>query len=260
MIDIHCHPLSGIDDGADTFETSVAMCQMAAADGITHLVATPHCNYQYQFRPELNQRKVQELQAAIGETPKLILGCDFNLSYDNIRRLVERADDFTINRTKYVLVEFGNQFIPAQFDGVFYEMQVAGLTPIITHPERNRVARRKPDLLYGWVTRGCLVQVTAQSYLGGFGREAQRLTDLWLDHNLVHFFASDAHDLTHRPPLLSPCYEKLAEIKGTETADSLLKQNPEAVINGLLVPHRPDPIRPTEVKRRKRSWLSLFRM
>src|SRR5260370_42170052 len=86
LIDIHCHPLAGVDDGAKNLEMSIAMCRIAAADGITHLVATPHCNYQYQFQPELNKKKVEELQAAAGKTPKLLLGCDFHLSYENIRQ------------------------------------------------------------------------------------------------------------------------------------------------------------------------------
>ncbi len=258
MIDIHCHPLAGVDDGAESFEVSVAMCKMAAADGITHLVATPHCDYTYQFQPELNREKIAELQSAVGESPRLLLGCDFHLSYDNIRRLIENSQDFTINHTKNVLVEFGNQFIPEQLDHVLYEIQVAGLTPILTHPERNPVFRRKSELLYHWVTRGCLVQITAQSYVGGFGSGAQGLADLWLDRNLVHFFATDAHDLEHRPPVLTPCYKKLAGAKGQDVADRLLFRNPEAVIEGRPLPPQPDPLPPKQVKR-KRSWFSFFR-
>ncbi len=258
MIDIHCHPLSGVDDGPETFETSVDMCRTAAADGVTHLVATPHCNFRYTFDAALNQKKIEELQTAVGDKPKLLLGCDFNLSYDNIRRLIERRKEFSINGTNYVLVEFGNQFIPSQFDQVFYEIEVAGLTPILTHPERNRVFRGKPELLHRWVTRGCLVQVTAQSYVGRFGEEARRFSEMWLDQNLIHFFASDAHDLKHRPPLLSPCYDKLVETRGKELADLLLQKNPEAVIQGRPLPPGPEPVAPAEEKP-KRSWLSFFR-
>ncbi len=258
MIDIHCHPLTGVDDGAETFETSIAMCKMAAADGITHLVATPHCNYKYRFQPELNRTKIRELQAAVGETPKLHLGCDFHLSYDNIRQLIDNGADFTINGTTNVLVEFGDQFIPEQLDQVFYDIQVAGLTPILTHPERNAVFRGKPELIYRWVTRGCLVQITAQSYTGGFGRTAQKFAELWLDRNLVHFFASDAHDLEHRPPKLSECYKKLVETKGQEVADRLLKKNPEAIIQGSPLPPGPEPVGPEEAKP-KRGWLAFFR-
>ncbi len=258
MIDIHCHPLHGVDDGAKTFEISVAMCQMAAADGITHLVATPHCNYRYAFEPEVNQKKLAELQAAVGPVPSLLLGCDFHLSYDNIRQLVENRGSFTINNTGYVLVEFGDHFIPDQIDRVFYDVQVAGLTPILTHPERNPVLQRRPELLFHWVTRGCLVQVTANSYTGGFGRESEHFTNLWLERNLIHFFASDAHNLKHRPPILSECYKKLATARGQAVADLLLQTNPEAVINGLPLPPAPGPLEPGQVKR-KRRWLSFFR-
>ena len=86
------------------------MLKMAAADGITHLVATPHSNYKYAFRPDENRVKLQELQKAVGESPKLMLGCDFHLHYENIRQLVEDRGSFTINQGDYVLVEFGDQF------------------------------------------------------------------------------------------------------------------------------------------------------
>ncbi len=258
MIDIHCHPLSGVDDGAETFETSVEMCKVAAADGITHLVATPHCNYRYKFQPELNRARLRELQAAVGEAPKLLLGCDLHLSYDNIRQLVEDPHAFTINSTSYVLAEFGEQFIPEQLDRVFYEIQCAGLTPILTHPERNMVFRGKPELLYHWVTRGCLCQVTAQAYTGGFGSSAQHFAELWLEQNLIHFFASDAHDLENRPPVLSECYRKVAAAKGEALADLLLKKNPEAVINGKPLPPGPERVEPRGEKRERR-WFSFLR-
>jgi protein-tyrosine phosphatase len=258
MIDIHCHPLWAVDDGARTFEDAVAMCKKAAADGITHLVATPHANYVYSFDPEVNRRKLAELQAAIGEAPKLLLGCDFHLSYDNIQECIRRPKDFTINNTSYLLVEFPDQFIPEQMDRVFYEIQVAGLTPIITHPERNPVCARKPELLYYWIMRGCLVQVTAQSLTGRFGSEARHLAAQWLHGNLIHFFATDAHNLKHRPPVLSECYRKVADSEGEEMAARLLQKNPEAVINGTPMPPQPPPIDPREQKG-KRRWLSFLR-
>ncbi len=257
MIDIHCHPLWGIDDGASDFETAVAMVQMAAADGITHLVATPHCNYTYEYNPDVNRAKIEELQAAAGPAPKLLQGCDFHLSYDNIQRCVEKPASYTINGTSYLLVEFPEHFIPEQLDRVFYDIQVAGLTPIITHPERNPMFQRKHDLLQHWVNRGCLVQVTAQSLLGRFGSLPHHHAQKWLQHNLVHFFASDAHDTKHRPPVLSACYQKVAEVRGSEVASLLLEKNPQAVIEGKPLPPQPERVEPPP--RRKRRWFDFFR-
>ena len=240
MIDIHCHPLPGVDDGASSFEVAVEMCRLAAEDGTTHLVATPHNNYVYAFDPILNRQLLADLQKRVGEKPALLLGCDFHLSYDNIQICAQRSKDFTINQTSYLLVELPDQFIPDHLSRVYYDIQVAGLKPIITHPERNALLQRKPELLETWVSNGCLVQVTAQSYTGGFGTRTRKLAERLLDSGLVHFFASDAHDVKRRPPLLSACYQKVEQAKGTEVADLLLQKNPEAVINGLPLPPQPD--------------------
>jgi protein-tyrosine phosphatase len=258
MIDIHSHPLPGVDDGAQTFEQAVEMCRMAAADGTTHLVATPHCNYQYNFDPAVNRNKLAELQKVVGEKPQLLLGCDFHLSYDNIRLLVENHTHFTVNQTSYVLVEFGEFFIPEQIDRVFYEIECAGLTPILTHPERNPVFQRKPDLLYHWISRGCLCQVTAKSYTGGFGSRPKRFAEQWLAKNWIHVFASDAHDVKYRPPILSHCRKKVAQAQGEEAAARLLEKNPEAIINGKPLPPGPPPVDPAQA-RAKKGWFSFLR-
>jgi len=154
-----------------------------------------------------------------------------------------------------VLVEFDDQFIPENMDRVFYDLQVAGLVPILTHPERNPVLRRKPEMVYQWVTRGCLVQITAQSLSGGFGSTARRLSETWLARNLVHFFASDAHDTRRRPPLLSPCYDRIAAEKGKDEAERLLQRNPGAVIEDKPLPLGPEPLAPQPPK----TWFSWFR-
>lgn len=257
MIDIHSHPLPDVDDGARTWEVAVDMCRMAAEDGVTHLVATPHNNYTYFFDPALNRQLRDELQEKVGEKPKLLLGCDFHLSYDNIQVCTQDSKDFTINQTSYLLVELPDQFIPDHLNRVYYDLQVAGLKPIITHPERNPLLQRKPELVVEWVSIGCLVQITAQSYTGGFGSRARKLAERFLDAGAVHFFASDAHDTRRRPPLLSSCYQKLAQEKGEEIADLLLQKNPEAVINGQPLPPQPDWSDGQDIGK-KRRWFSFL--
>jgi protein-tyrosine phosphatase len=257
MIDIHCHPLPGVDDGATSIEVAVEMCRAAAEDGVTHMVATPHSNYTYTFDPDLNRQILGELQEKVGEKPKLLLGCDFHLSYDNIQICIKNSKDFTINQTSYLLVELPDQFIPDHLSRVYYDIQVAGLQPIITHPERNLLLQRKPELLKHWVSMGCLVQVTAQSYTGAFGSKARKYAEMLLDAGSIHFFATDAHDTKRRPPILSACYRKVAKSKGEEIADLLLQKNPEAVINGQPLPSQPDESDGYSDKR-KRRWFSFL--
>jgi len=258
MIDIHCHPLPGVDDGARSFEIAVKMCQVAAADGVTDLVATPHSNYTYTFDAQRNRQLVAELQSKVGERPRLLLGCDMHLSYDNIQQCVQGAKDFTINRTTYMLVELPDQFIPEHLTRVYYDIQVAGLIPIITHPERNLLIQRRPELIEQWAGHGCLVQVTAQSYTGGFGSHARKFAEQLLDSGLVHFFATDAHDVEHRPPILSRCRQKVAKHKGEEVADLLTRGNAEAVINGRPLPPQPDWAE-VSADGPKRSWFAFWR-
>ncbi|MGH9404898.1 MAG: tyrosine-protein phosphatase [Terriglobia bacterium] len=256
MIDIHCHPLYGTDDGAESLDVSLAMLRMSAEDGVTHVVATPHCNFQFPYNAERNRARVAELQAKVGDAPKLLLGCDFHLSYENIRRLTEDHVPYGVNATQYLLVEFDSHFIPELMNNVFYDIQVAGFTPILTHPERNAVCRSKPLKLYEWLMRGCLLQITAQSYTGDFGSEAARAVDHLLDLNMVHVVASDAHDTKQRPPLLSPAYNKMAAERGQELADLLFAKNPEAIISGKPLPPGPQPISPGQ---RKKKWWSFGR-
>lgn len=257
MIDIHCHPLPETDDGAKSVDIAIEMLKMAAADGVTHVVATPHCNFRYAFDAQANRRKAAELQSAVGDAPQILLGCDFHLSYDNIRRLDKEGRDFSVNRTQYILVEFDEHFIADQMDHVFYDIQVAGFTPVLTHPERNAVCRRKVESMYNWVTRGCLVQVTAQSYTGGFGSEAMRAAEQLLDMRLVHVVASDAHDPVHRPPLLSRAYAKMAAERGESVAELLFQKNPQAIISGRPLPPAPPPRSPEQPKRAKK-WFSFL--
>jgi len=234
------------------------MCRISAADGVTHVVATPHYNYTYTFDLDVNRLLLAELQVKVGDQPKLLLGCDFHLSYDNIQICVENSKAFTINGTDYLLVELPDQFIPDHLSRVYYDIQVAGLKPIITHPERNPLLQRHPELLQDWVSHGCLVQVTAQSYMGGFGSKARKFTEKLLDTGPIHFFASDAHDVKRRPPLLSRCYRKVAKAKDKEIADLLFQTNPEAVINGHPLPPQPE-WGEMQDDGRKRRWFSFRR-
>lgn len=251
MVDIHSHFLPGLDDGAATLEDSLAMIEMAAADGTTHFVGTPHCNAQYQFSLEKNRALLEELRARVTSGITLLSGCDFHLSYENIQQVLADKSPFTINQGDYLLAEFSDYGIAPHTLEVFHKLRLNGLVPIITHPERNPLLHQLGvNFLQKLAEMGCPIQVTAASFTGRFGRRAKEFSEDLLARGLVHIVASDAHDTQDRPPKLSPARAVVAENFGAEVAQALFVDNPRAVIESRALPYNPEPSPPPRKKRR----------
>src|SRR3989338_1522609 len=202
MIDIHCHILPSIDDGPSDMEESIEMCRIAAADGITVIVATPH------FTPGLymaDSAKVFEeasrLSAAVERLNipvKILTGADVAISPE-VPAQLKSVEHLTINRSgRYFLAEFSHTHVPPGWDRFLYSMLASGVTPIITHPERNMWFMQRPEALYPVVAKGVMVQITAMSLTGEFGEAAQEVSLFLLQHNLAHIIATDAHSATYR--------------------------------------------------------------
>ncbi len=240
MIDIHHHLLPGLDDGPPNLDISVKMVEMAARDGITHIVCTPHANDRFAYNRARNEALVEELRGRVSGKVTLGLGCDFHMSYDNIQDALDHPDRYSINGRKYVLVEFGDTSIPESTTDSLYELNVSKQRPIITHPERNPVLQRHPERLASWIRDGALVQVTASSFTGRFGRTAQATAERFVKRNWVHFLATDAHNLESRAPVMTPGYEYLKKHHGVETAERLCNSNPRAVFEGQDLPEQPE--------------------
>jgi protein-tyrosine phosphatase len=235
MVDIHHHLLFGLDDGSDSIETSVAMAKIAVADGITHIVCTPHANSHFEFDPQVNAAKIDELRARfIAENIALTLGagCDFHLSFDNVQQAKIRPERFSINGLSYLLVEVPDYGLPPGLTETFYELQLAGLTPILTHPERNPTLQSDPNRLKDWLRGGVLIQVTADSLTGNKGKQAQRMAHDLLEKRWVHFLATDAHNTTSRPPRMREAHDLVAAKYGVSYAHALCLTNPLAVFLG----------------------------
>lgn len=239
MIDIHCHILPGLDDGPDSFELSCAMAEMAIADGITHVIGTPHAHPAHAFIPELVKKRRDEIQQIFEGRLNIATGCDFHLSFENLQDIRHDPSRYTLNQKNYLLVEFADFSIPPSMDQALHELQLAGLTPVITHPERNPLIRTQPERLFRWLRRGCYAQITAQSLLGRFGRAAEEIAHEWLKAGAVHFLASDAHNITTRPLRLKEAYDHVAKKHGKELAQALLVENPLAAFEGRPLPHVP---------------------
>ncbi|MBZ5724254.1 MAG: exopolysaccharide biosynthesis protein [Acidobacteriia bacterium] len=250
MIDIHSHILFGVDDGPETLEESLAMVRMAAACGTTDMVATAHANLKYEFDAQAVERKVAQLQEAVGPSPRIHYGCELHLTLENVEDAVRSPGKYSIGHRGYVLVEFSDFLVPKTTPQVFARMMEAGLRPIVAHPERNPIMQKRLSELEGWVRQGALLQVTAQSFFGRFGRSAKASAHDLMGRGLVHFLASDAHHAEHRPPGLDEAREYVARNFGAPAARRVLEENPRAVLAGEPLP----PV-PIAIKRRKRFLL-----
>ncbi len=155
MIDIHCHLLPEVDDGPKSWDVSVEMCRMSAADGITHAVATPHANDRYAYDRTYLSGLLDQLRERIGPGAglQLSLGCDFHLSFENLERVLEQPHTYTIDDTNYLLVELSNFSVPNQLSECFTRLGDCGLTPILTHPERNPILQQTPQRILEWPSK-----------------------------------------------------------------------------------------------------------
>src|SRR6476646_3050215 len=194
MVDLHCHILPGLDDGAKTIEESLAMAETAIADGITHVVATPHASSEYSFDFARVRAARDELQSRVGDRLQIATGCDFHLNPENVAALKTAPAQFCLNQKDYLLVEFNEFSIPPAMDQMLHYLQLAGLRPIVTHPERNPILRSHPERLLQWVRLGCFAQITAGSLSGVFGPGAKEDAWSWMTRGLIHFVSSDAHN------------------------------------------------------------------
>lgn len=261
MIDIHHHLLWGMDDGASSFETSVAMARMAAADGISHIVCSPHSNGKYEYEPAKIDAEIAELQRLLDEEKidlKLGRGCDFHLSYENIQEAKVHPTRFSINGMGYLLVEVPDYGLPRGLTETFYQLQLDGLTPILTHPERNPTLQSDLPRLAEWIRAGVLVQVTAGSVTGRMGKQAERMAHELLANRWVHFLATDAHNVTSRPPKMQEAFDLVAKKHGPEYARLLCVSNPLAAFMGKPMQPQMEPLNLYDDPKQKSWWQRLL--
>lgn len=221
---------------------ALAMCRVAAADGITHMVATPHANDRYHYDRDYLKGLLDHLQELTGNSPRLLLGCDFHLSYDNLQDCVANPSRYVIEGTRYQLVEFSNYSIPDNTTDSFFKLGDCGITAVITHPERNPILRENLQRVVEWADQGCVVQITGSALTGFWGERTRRAAVWLLERQAVHVLATDAHDLEKRIPILSTSREAAAEICGEDVAEALVEGNPRAIISNQPLPYFPRPV------------------
>jgi protein-tyrosine phosphatase len=236
MVDIHCHILPAVDDGSRSWEITREMCRVAAEDGIRHVVATPHCNDEFSYDRERYERLKEKLLEASDGRLEFSIGCDFHFSYENITDAIENPKRYSINGTRYMLIEFSDYGIPPNVTELLFQFTSRGMVPIVTHPERNQILARRPEKVLELVNAGALVQVTANSITGFWGGKARSVAEWLLAQGAVHVIASDAHDSRRRRPVLSEARNAVARTLGEEAAKTLVSDNPRAIVEGKPLP------------------------
>jgi len=238
MIDLHCHILPFVDDGAQDIAESLALATAAVADGITHAVLTPHLhpgrweNGLASLLPRFNAFRAMLASSALPLT--LSLGAEVRLLPESLTMLAQ--DDVPMlgawEGERVMLLEFPHEQVPVGALNAIKWLRARGVRPLLAHPERNRDLMREPGRIDAFVEAGCLLQVTAGSVVGAFGAPAQALAKLLLDAGRVTVVASDAHNIAHRPPLMAQARAALAAGWGDELALRLTRDNPQTIVGG----------------------------
>jgi protein-tyrosine phosphatase len=249
MIDLHCHILPGVDDGAQSLSDSLNMARKALEQGIHTIVATPHhLNNSYENPKRLILARVEELNQLLQKEQidvKILPGQEVRVHGEMIEGYAA-GEILTVNHTPYVLVEFPSNHVPRYTEKLFYDLQVNGLIPVIVHPERNQEIIERSDLLYQLVKKGALTQITAASVCGDFGKKIKNFSLQLIEANLTHFLASDAHNLTKRTFKMREAYDVMEQKYGSEMV-YYFDENAHLVVEGKPI-YKEDPER---IKKKK---------
>ncbi|EPJ56268.1 MAG: hypothetical protein OFPI_00580 [Osedax symbiont Rs2] len=236
MIDLHCHLLPGVDDGAVNDDQSIELFKLAIADGITHMVLTPHV---HPGRYENNSSNLQapfcRLKALLAEH-KL----EINISVaGEVRLCSEVLNMYATNELPYIgklcgknvmLLEFPHEGIPPGSDKLVDWLLQRDILPMIAHPERNKTIMRDINKAAPYIERGCLFQLTAMSVTGKFGEAAHKVAHQFLSNDWATIIASDAHNIKHRPPVLSEAYKCIEAEYSADLAKELFLDTPAKII------------------------------
>jgi protein-tyrosine phosphatase len=244
MIDLHCHILPGIDDGAADLSVSLEMARASVADGVSVLACTPHIlpGLYHNSGPQIREA-AQQLQQALdqeGIPLRLITGADNHIVADFVAGL-RSGRLLALAESRYVLVEPPHHIAPVRIEEFFFDLTVAGYVPILTHPERLSWIKSHYSIMQRLVRAGAWMQITAGSLSGAFGRSAKYWAERMLDEGCVHILATDAHDTVRRPPNLGQGRDLAAKRVGAREAEHLVVTRPRGVIENEVRSNLPMP-------------------
>jgi protein-tyrosine phosphatase len=258
MIDLHCHILPDIDDGPASLEDAVRLARMAVQDGIRTVVATPHgVDWAYVRggdEAEL-KREIASLQRELRRQEldlEILPGMEVHLLPET-PSLYRGRRIFTLNSSRYMLVEFPMRSFPIYAEDTLFNLQVHKLVPVIAHAERYPALAERPELLEKMVERGMLLQITAGSLTGQHGAQPREMAEMLVERRMAHILSTDAHSAKHRPPILSEGLRRAAQLVGEDAAREMVTTVPAAILRDEEV------VVPEPVALRRRSWFPFGR-
>ncbi|MCT3551744.1 tyrosine-protein phosphatase [Lentilactobacillus buchneri] len=254
MIDLHCHLLPGVDDGSKSMDISLKLANDAVGDGIDYALLTPHhMNGVYLNHKKGVIQQTQEFQVELDRHKiplKVFPGQEVRINGDLLTALDQDDILFADESGRYLMLEFPDDDVPSYTSNMVYELMQREIIPVIVHPERNTKIMKQPNLLYELLSRGCLSQITAGSYVGIFGKKVEKFSEHLIESGQVYIFASDAHDLPGRKYEMTNAFKKLKKEFGLEYV-SHFNENAKKIING-------DDIMPNDFSEIKMHWFGLF--
>ena len=236
--DIHCHLLPGIDDGAKNWDDALAMARLAADDGTSTIVATPH---QLGVFSQNRGAEIRSLVAELNERlaaeriPVTVLaGGEVRIEPGILDGLVSGELVTLGDHRRHLLLELPHElYLP--LDSLMGELAARRIAVILAHPERNEGILRQPQLAGELVDAGCLMQITAGSLCGTMGKGFQEMSEWLVSEGLVHLVATDAHGPRTRRPVMGRAYDRLLELTDADTAEDLCSRNPARVAAGRTI-------------------------
>lgn len=241
MVDIHCHILPYVDDGADSMEQALEMARMAVDSGVDTIIATPHCNLphaeEHNYKSARLAQRFLQLRESVNQAgiPLSIYPGAEVLCTPDVPKLLEQGQLVTLAGTQYLLVEFFFDEDLAYMDDMLQAIASQGIIPVIAHPERYEAVQHTPFVVERWFAAGYIIQINKGSILGRLGQHAAIAADWILSQGLAHAVASDAHSSFMRTTHMAELRDYLESHYSIDYAQILLEENPRRILRGNAV-------------------------
>ena len=239
MIDIHCHLMPSVDDGAKDLEETLAMFENAYTSGVTDIILTPHYikGTKYEINNEQKEKITNILREALRRTDM-----DINIYYGNevyidndLVNMIKEKKVATLADSRYVLVELPVNSMDNNAGNVFFNLRSNGYVPIIAHPERYVYFQKHPEKVMDYIKLGCLLQGDYMSLLGKYGKKAEKTLKILLKNGVIKFMSSDIHHSYNDYHIPEAEKRTLKIVKDEDIVNKLFVENPESVINDKII-------------------------